>query len=139
MKRVVAGLLLRRAPGATGIGAGELLICQRRADQFMPFKWEFPGGKIEPGESPEAALRRELQEELGVEAQVGRKAATVRHLYPNGGELELQFFVVEEYAGEITNLIFQEVRWEKLGNLPQYEFLEADRRLVSDLAAGRLL
>jgi 8-oxo-dGTP diphosphatase len=156
MKRVVAALLLRGVPDALGvcepawsgaagapgtgaIGRGEVLICQRRTDQFMPLKWEFPGGKIEPGESPEMALRRELQEELGIQAEIGRNVTTLRHVYPNGGELELQFFVVEKFAGEITNFIFHDVRWEKLDNLPQYEFLEADRLLVRDLAAGKAL
>ena len=140
MKQVVAALLVRgvSAAGALGRG-GEVLVCQRRANQFMPFKWEFPGGKIEPGESPQMALRRELREELGIEAVIGRKAAVLRHTYPNGGEVELQFFVVERFTGEITNQIFHDVRWEKLENLPQYDFLDADRQLVIDLAAGTVL
>jgi 8-oxo-dGTP diphosphatase len=140
MKRVVAALMIRgdsQAPGA-GVRDGEVLVCQRRADQPMPLKWEFPGGKIEPGESSEMALRRELREELGVEAEIGRRTAILRHSY-HSGEVELEFFVVERYAGEITNFIFQEVRWEKLTNLPRYDFLDADRLLVADLAGGKLL
>ncbi len=140
MKQVVAALMVRGFSGVGALGrSGEVLVCQRRANQAMPFKWEFPGGKIEPGESPQEALKRELQEELGIEAEIGRKAAVLRHVYQNGGEVELQFFVVEHYAGEITNHIFHDVRWEKLENLPGYNFLEADRQLVIDLAAGTVL
>jgi 8-oxo-dGTP diphosphatase len=94
---------------------------------------------MEPGESPEQALRRELQEELGIDAIISTRIAHIRHNYRSGGAVDLQFFVVNEYAGEITNLIFQDIRWCPLRNLPQYDFLTADRNLVRDLAAGKLL
>lgn len=129
-KRVVAALILR---------GGELLICQRAKSDPMPLKWEFPGGKIEAGETAQAALHRELVEELGIEAEVGREVAALRHHYGNGGSVDLQFFVVERYTGEIQNLIFHDVRWEKLQKLPEYDFLEADLRLIGDLAAGKVL
>jgi 8-oxo-dGTP diphosphatase len=130
VRLVVAALILR---------ADEVLICQRRPDQPLGSKWEFPGGKMEPGESPEQALRRELQEELGIDATISTRIAHIRHNYRSGGAVDLQFFVVNEYAGQITNLIFQDVRWCPLRNLPQYDFLTADRNLVRDLAAGKLL
>ena len=130
LRLVVAALILR---------ADEVLICQRRPDQPLALKWEFPGGKMEPGETAEQALRRELQEELGIDATISTRIAHIRHHYRSGGAVDLQFFVVYEYKREITNIIFQDVRWCPLRDLPQYDFLTADRNLVRDLAAGKLL
>ena len=130
VRAVSAALILR---------GDEVLICQRRPDQPLGSKWEFPGGKMEPGETAEEALRRELMEELGIEAIVGTQVAHIRHNYRSGGAVDLQFFLVKEYTGEVTNLIFQDVRWCPLRNLPEYDFVTADRNLVRDLAAGKLL
>lgn len=130
VRYVAAGLILR---------GDEVLICQRRPDQAMALKWEFPGGKMEPGESPEEALVRELKEELGITATVGTRVAHVRHAYRNGSSVDLQFFAVHRFEGEITNRIFNDLRWCTLRDLPGYDFLAADRGLVRDLAAGKLL
>ena len=130
MKQVVAALILRD---------NKILICQRLPDQTMPLKWEFPGGKIEPGEVPVDALRRELQEELGIEATIGRKVAAIEHTYANGGAVQLQFFLVERFTGEIENLIFHDVRWVSREDMRSYDFLEADVGLVREVASGRLL
>jgi 8-oxo-dGTP diphosphatase len=130
MKRVVAGLIEKD---------GKLLVCQRTRHQTMPLKWEFPGGKIEEGEQPRDALRRELEEELGIVATIGDEVARIQHEYPNGGMVELRFFLVREYAGEIENRIFKDVQWSEPKALPSYDFLEADETLVRDLAAGKLL
>lgn len=130
MKRVVAALIEKE---------GKLLVCQRTRHQTMPLKWEFPGGKIEEGEQPRDALRRELEEELGIGATVGDEAARIQHEYPNGGMVELRFFVVREYQGEIENRIFRDMQWAAPKDLPKYDFLEADLTLVRDLAAGKLL
>jgi 8-oxo-dGTP diphosphatase len=129
-RQVVAALLVRDR---------QVLICQRTRDQALPLKWEFPGGKVEPGETREAALKRELQEELGIDAEIGRQVASVRHRYRRNSEFDLHFFVVESYAGELTNNIFEDIRWEELRNLPRYDFLEADLRFVRELAAGTIL
>jgi 8-oxo-dGTP diphosphatase len=129
-RRVVAALIRRR---------DKLLICQRGAQQAMALKWEFPGGKIEPGESSEEALIRELSEELGIAAKISQPIAQIRHTYKNGGVVALEFFLVESYEGELQNLIFNEIRWERVENLPRYDFLAADHGLVRDLAAGKLL
>ncbi len=104
MKRVVAALIWKD---------GKLLICQRTRHQVMPLKWEFPGGKIEEGEQPRDALRRELDEELGIQANVGD-------------------------AGELENRIFRAVHWAQPSELPAFDFLEADLELVKSLAGGKL-
>jgi 8-oxo-dGTP diphosphatase len=130
MKRVVAGLITEN---------GKLLVCQRTRHQTMPLKWEFPGGKIEEGEQPRDALRRELEEELGIAAEIDDEVARIQHEYPNGAKVELRFFMVRKYSGEIENRIFRDIQWSAREDLPKYDFLEADLTLVRDLAAGKLL
>jgi 8-oxo-dGTP diphosphatase len=130
MKRVVAALILK---------GDKILACQRTRHQVMPLKWEFPGGKIEDGEQPRDALRRELEEELGIEAVIGDEVARIVHEYPGGGSVELRFFEVHSYRGEIENRIFRELRWVERNELPTLDFLEADLTLVRDLAAGKIL
>ena len=134
-----AGPALRFVAAALIVRGGEVLIGQRRADQPMALQWEFPGGKIEAGESAEQALARELDEELGIQATIGPRVTRIRHNYRHGGAVDLQFFAVHEFSGEIVNRIFQQVRWTKLEDLPGYDFLAADRWLIRDLAAGKLL
>ena len=134
-----AGPALRFVAAALIVRNGQLLIGQRRPDQPMALLWEFPGGKIESGESPEHALARELEEELGIRAIIGPRVTRVRHNYRHGGAVDLQFFAVHEFAGEIESRIYQQVRWVRLEELTEYEFLAADRGLIRDLAAGKLL
>jgi 8-oxo-dGTP diphosphatase len=143
MKTVVAALIVRN---------NKILICQRTRHQTMPLKWEFPGGKIELGEKPEQALRRELEEELGIRATIGRKVATVRHDYSKPvasnsqparpvetpASVELHFYLVQEFTGEIENRIFRDVRWVGKAEMPGYDFLEADVGLVRDLAEAKV-
>ncbi len=130
IRRVVAALIARD---------DKLLICQRTKHQTMPLKWEFPGGKIESGERAREALVRELEEELGIAAKIGDEVARVRHRYRRGHCVQLQFFLVTEFEGEIENRIFRDVRWVRRDELADYDFLEADRGLVKDLAAGKVL
>ena len=129
MKRVVAALIWRD---------GKILVCQRTRHQPMPLKWEFPGGKIEDGEQPRDALRRELEEELGIQAVIGDEMVRLQHRYPGGNSVELRFFDVREYSGPLENRIFREIVWEDPRKLPGYEFLEADLTLVKDLASGTI-
>jgi 8-oxo-dGTP diphosphatase len=137
LRLVVAALILRPSTGESG--GTEVLVCQRRPDQPMSLKWEFPGGKIEAGESAEQALARELDEELGITAVIGPRVAQVRHRYRNGGTIDLQFFTVREFVGELDNRIFNEIRWSALSVLPSLDFLAADFGLIRDLSEGKLI
>jgi 8-oxo-dGTP diphosphatase len=130
VRLVVAALILRDQ---------KVLICQRRPDQPMALKWEFPGGKVEAGETAEQALRRELDEELGIAADIGKRVTHTRHTYRSGSAIDIQFFVVHEFLGELTNRIFRDLRWCPLRELTRYDFLAADRSLIRDLSAGKLL
>jgi 8-oxo-dGTP diphosphatase len=130
MKRVVAALILRD---------DKVLVCQRTRHQTMPLKWEFPGGKIESGEQPRDALRRELDEELGIDATIGEEVARIRHDYKNGAAVELRFYAVREYRGEIENRIFKDMRWARPSELPDLDFLEADLGLVRNLVEGKIV
>jgi 8-oxo-dGTP diphosphatase len=134
VRLVVAALILRPGPS----GTDEVLICQRKPDQPMSLKWEFPGGKIEAGEGPEEALARELDEELGIHAEIGPLLTRIRHNYRNGGAVDIQFFRVRSFTGEIENRIFQQIKWSAFEALPEYDFLAADLGLIKDLAEGRL-
>jgi 8-oxo-dGTP diphosphatase len=130
MKRVVAALIVKD---------GKILVCQRTKHQTMPLKWEFPGGKIEEGEQPRDALRRELEEELGIDAIIGDEVSRIRHEYKSGNSVELRFFVVHNFEGELENRIFRDIQWSDRKDLPLFDFLEADLKLVEDLAAGKVL
>jgi 8-oxo-dGTP diphosphatase len=130
MKQVVAALIVKD---------GKILVCQRTRHQTMPLKWEFPGGKIETGEQPRDALRRELDEELGIDATIGEEVMRIRHQYKTGSSVELRFYVVREYGRTVENRIFREIRWAARDELPNYDFLEADVKLVNDLAAGKII
>lgn len=129
-KQVVAALILRD---------DEILCCQRTEHQALPFKWEFPGGKIEAGETPPQALLRELQEELGILAEIGPEITHVLHTYANGNSVNLRFFAVHRFENDLQNRIFRDVRWVKRADLPSLDFLDADKELVRRLAAGELL
>ena len=118
---------------------GRVLICQRRKDDTFGMKWEFPGGKVKEGESPAAALARELEEELGVRAHIGAEIGRTRHKYSEHARpIELLFFTAELGSAIIQNLAFERIVWEEPGRLPSYDFLEADRGIVERLAKGEL-
>lgn len=118
---------------------GRVLACQRsRAGKFA-LKWEFPGGKVQAGESLEAALERELNEELGAHARVGGEILRVHYKYEKMREaLELIFFEVRAEPDEIANRIFERIEWIEPQELQQMDFLEADRELIARLAEGKI-
>jgi 8-oxo-dGTP diphosphatase len=121
MTTVVAGVIERE---------GKILICRRRADQAHPLKWEFPGGKIEEGESPESALVRELREELGIEATIGPEAMRYEFAYPGKQPILLIFLAVADWRGHVQNRIFETIVWESPNSLARYDFLEGDARFL---------
>jgi len=129
---------LKQGVAAVMVRDGRVLICQRTEKQAFALQWEFPGGKVEAGEELKAALVRELCEELGIEAVVEQEIATVRHQYAEGLAVELHFFLVKEFVGEIENRIFREVRWEERTALDSESFLEADREVVRKIRSGEL-
>jgi len=121
------------------LGDGErVLICQRRAGTRFGLKWEFPGGKVEEGETPEACLRRELREELAIEARIGPEVYRTEHEYPGGFALRLLFFRVSGYTGTPVNRDFERIEWVEPGRLPEFDFLDADRELVDLMARGAI-
>ena len=134
LRYVVAGLILRGEHPHR-----EVLICQRSRHKPMGLKWEFPGGKVELGESAEEALARELNEELGIEAKVGPELTAIRHNYRNGGAIHIQFFTIESFTGELKNVVFHDMQWSTLERLPEFDFLAADLTLIRELAEGKLL
>jgi 8-oxo-dGTP diphosphatase len=113
---------------------GRILIGQRRRGDRHAFKWEFPGGKVEPNEEPAEALRRELKEELAIEAQIGPEIARYQFQYGGSRPLELLFHRVTEFAGDPQNLTFEQIRWERPHRLTGYDFLEGDLAFVKKLA-----
>ena len=114
---------------------GRILIGQRKPGSKHALKWEFPGGKVEPGEEPRAALQRELREELALEAEIGPQIDAYEFQYPGAPSVTaLVFFQVTEFAGEPQNLDFAQIVWDTPAALPGYDFLEGDVEFVQRLA-----
>ena len=116
-----------------------LLIGQRRKTDSSPLKWEFPGGKVRPEEEPEAALARELREELGVTLRQCREIARAQHTYAASPEpLEIRFFAVAIAEREVAPRVFEQIAWALPKELGSYDFLAANRALIANLATGRI-
>jgi 8-oxo-dGTP diphosphatase len=115
---------------------GKVLVGQRRKSDRHPFKWEFPGGKVEHGESPQQALVRELREELQIEAHVGSELARYEHSYSSGHRVHLLFFAIRDFKGEPHARVFEQICWAELARLPSLDFLDGDLDFVKRLARG---
>jgi 8-oxo-dGTP diphosphatase len=124
-KLVVAGLLVRD---------GVVLITQRRADQALPLQWEFPGGKVEPGEAPAAALERELREEIGVTVEVGKVWDVLFHAY-DAFDLVMLVYACRLVEGEPRAVEVADLAWVVPSELPRWDILPADRPLVDRLVS----
>jgi 8-oxo-dGTP diphosphatase len=123
------------AAGVLFVG-DRILVGQRLAAARHPLQWEFPGGKIEAGESAAAALVRELREELAVEATAGRPLWVTRHRYPQGPSVEITFLQAAAIDREPTNLAFADLRWVPIAALAELDLLEGDREFVRALRSG---
>jgi mutator protein MutT len=124
---VVAGVIRRED--------GQVLITQRLSDDTLGGYWEFPGGKVDPGEELKAALHRELVEELGIETEIGAEIHSIVHAYPDR-DVRLYFFDVRIISGEPQKLEVADLRWVTLDELMNYQFPEADLPLLEQLRAA---
>ena len=124
---VVAGLIFRD---------GRLLACQRHEKSAFPLKWEFPGGKVESGETDAGALRRELKEELGISVSAMTFFHEHEHAYPDGPDVSLRFFKIVAFDREVINRVFQRIEWLDLSELAGRDFLEGDIPLIKILAGS---
>jgi 8-oxo-dGTP diphosphatase len=118
--------------GAVIDEAGRVLIAQRPPGKHLAGGWEFPGGKLEPGEARAAGLARELREELGIAIRNPRPLIRVRHTYPYG-EVLIDMWVVKSYSGEPRGLDGQALKWLSQENLERAELLPADGPIVRAL------
>jgi 8-oxo-dGTP diphosphatase len=122
--RVVAAVLFD--------ASGRVLISQRPPGKFLAGYWEFPGGKLDAGEAPEQALRRELREELGIELRRCHPLLQLRHDY-SGRAVALEVFVVDEAGGEPSGLEGQALKWVSVAELCEQQLLPADGPIVEAL------
>lgn len=118
---------------------GKILIGQRPRGEWGELEWEFPGGKLEPGEDAPIALARELREELAIEAEIGPELARYEHQYDGTPRVLLIFHGVTQFQGEPQNLAFEQIVWETPERLPGYLFLKGDVRFVESLATGEVV
>lgn len=112
-----------------------IFLTQRAADSHMACKWEFAGGKLEPGETAEQALRRELNEEVGIEVMACQPFATIEHKYDDR-HVTLNFFLVEQWQGEPWGREGQPQRWVKQSELNAEDFPPANAEIVARLKAS---
>jgi len=131
MLTVVAGLIEAE---------GKVLVCQRRRGDTFELMWEFPGGKLQAGETAAHGLARELLEELGVEARVGEGVFRTRHRYTvMSEEIELIFFSATVEAAAVRNIVFERMEWRTVETLAELNFLPADREFVRKLARREIV
>lgn len=126
---VVAGIL---------IDNGRILVGQRAAHVRHPGKWEFPGGKVEPGESLSEALRRELREELAIDTEIGREIWRTIVVVEQRPRLRLVFYAVPAYTGVIRNEVFAAIAWVEPSALAALDLLDADRDFIARFNRGEL-
>lgn len=125
----VAVAILRREDG-------KILVGQRSPEKSWPLQWEFPGGKLEPGETALQALARELSEELGIEMLGARLYLRQTVDYSNLHSYDLSYFIVDRWRGEPRNRIFNQILWIYTTELQEFDILEGNREICRRLATG---
>jgi 8-oxo-dGTP diphosphatase len=128
-------MILRVVAGVLRDACARVLIAQRPAGKHMGGYWEFPGGKIASGESAQAALARELHEELGVRLRRCHRLLQLQHEYPDRS-VELDVLIVEDYEGVPVGLEGQALKWVRAEELGNEALLPADRPIIEALAAS---
>lgn len=129
MREVAVGILIRNS---------RVLVCQRNETARYPLKWEFPGGKLEGSETAVEALKRELKEELGIDAEIGDEFHRQEWQYDEGSTTDghsfrIFYYIVPEHRGRISNNAFREIRWVTAKELPGLDLLDGNREAVNRL------
>lgn len=125
---VVAGIIINQ---------NKILIGKRKDKDIGGGKWEFPGGKIEVGETNREALERELYEELGISAKIGKELMNYEHVFKTT-IYNITFMEIADYVGKICNNAHSEIKWVKFSNLPEYDFISGDDRFIQSFLKSEL-
>ena len=112
------------------------MIGKRKDEDIGGGKWEFPGGKIEIGETISKALERELYEELGISAKIGKELMNYEHMFKTT-IYNITFMEITDYEGEIYNNAHSEIKWVKFSKLPEYDFISGDDRFIQSLLKSK--
>lgn len=126
MTRVAVGILRKN---------GKILACQRKKGSRYELKWEFPGGKLEPGETPLQCIQRELREELSITIDKVEKMEFQSAFYDDGGMFEVAYCHISDFIGNPQNNVFETIRWVDLDELRLLDILEGNRSFVKKLTA----
>ena len=124
---VVAGIIINQ---------NKILIGKRKDKDIGGGKWEFPGGKIEIGETNSEALERELYEELGISVKIGKELMNYEHMFKTT-IYNISFMEIIDYDGEIRNNAHSEIKWVKFSNLLEYDFISGDDRFIQSLIKSK--
>ena len=118
------------------INKNRILIGKRKDEDIGGGKWEFPGGKIEVGETNREALERELYEELGISAKIGKELMNYEHMFKTT-IYNISFMEIIDYDGEIRNNAHSEIKWVKFSNLLEYDFISGDDRFIQSFLKSK--
>ena len=130
MIKVAVGIIVQIG---TTPGTDRVLLCQRGQSARYPLKWEFPGGKLENDEPLEDCLRRELREELGINAEIETLFHRQHYVYPDSGSYDVSYYLVKNFSGTVTNNVFAHWLWVPVADLNSYDILEGNRAVAKKL------